>query len=92
MLSICSLDVAIGFNMLAFCAMMHFDFTTSDNYLKLSKNIATTIWKVERRRGVAAMLNTTVYRNRAAAQSLVLKASYYFNSLYFATSMYVVSY
>jgi hypothetical protein len=86
MLSICSLDVAIGFNMLAFCAMMQFDFTTSDNYLKLSKNIATTLWKVERRQGVAAMLNTTVY-NRGAAQSLVLKASYYYNSLYFATSI-----
>lgn len=46
-LSSCTADAAVGFMNLASCHMMEFDFMPSTLYLKLSKSVAQTIWKMQ---------------------------------------------
>lgn len=48
MMSNCSVDVVHGFGALAGCHTMEFDYVSASNYNKISKNIATLLWKLNR--------------------------------------------
>lgn len=48
MMSSCSVDVVHGFGALAGCHIMEFDYVPASNYNKVSKNMATLLWKLNR--------------------------------------------
>ena len=48
MMSNCSVEVLHGFGALAGCHIMEFDYVASSNYSKISKNMASILWKLHK--------------------------------------------
>jgi hypothetical protein len=88
-LSSCTLDAAIGFNSLAMCHTMEFDFMPSANYLKLSKSVASTLWKMLRK-NITHLQQIGGLAIQAGFQSLMLKILALHQELYFSDSIKVL--